>query len=268
MGIVGHILGLLTDFPYFYGKNAIISPYFMAYTLDNVADALEIEAVDTVLSKEKLVNEFARITQFVTWPILTIIFRLLFKVKINGQEVFHNLRGPFVIIANHTSFYDSFLFRLVLGIFTPHLPLRFMAVTKFEGKWMNHMASLGIVDFIYSLFGVFTVVPGLGIEKNIAKAKHIIAIGGNIVIYPEGRIIKDEKIGPFKNGAAVLFKQTNVPIIPVTFRRINERKLRKTIVINVGNILDISQNRSVEDITQIFYKVILTQYKKGNISTI
>jgi 1-acyl-sn-glycerol-3-phosphate acyltransferase len=137
-----------------------------------------------------------------------------------------------------------------------------MAVTKFESSTMNFLAKMGLVDFIYSLFGVFTVTPGLGIDKNIHKAKEIIRIGGNIVMYPEGRVTHGGAVGQFKKGAAVLQHETRVQIIPVSFRRFPRRFLRSRIQINVGEILDVDEYRSVDEVTNIFYKVICRLYAR------
>jgi 1-acyl-sn-glycerol-3-phosphate acyltransferase len=236
----------------------------MAQVFEDAIDVLDIESASSdILSRERLTNEFARITQFITWPILFFLFRSFFEIRIEGRETFDKVRSPFIIVANHTSFYDSFLFRLILGWNTPHLPLRFMAVNKFNSKTMNFLASIGFIDFVYSLFGVFTVTPGLGIERNIEKAKKIIAIGGNIVIYPEGSITKTGKVGSFKNGAALLFKRTGVSVVPVSFRRCKCKKFRKIIFINVGKLMEIDRSLAVEEITSIFHKVISRQHAKG-----
>lgn len=231
-------------------------------TIDNVADIFEIEQARSMVSRERLVNNFAKVTQFITWPILFILFNIFFKIRFRGQEIFQDkkIKSPFMIIANHTAFFDSFLFRLVLGFDTPYLPLRFMAVTKFENPVLNFIKTIGLVDFIYSLFGVFTVTPGLGIDKNIKTAKEIIRIGGNIVIYPEGRIVLSGKIEPFKKGAAVLYKETEVRVVPVVFRPSKVFWFRKKMDIVVGKQIEITENLSVDEITKIFQKVITNLY--------
>lgn len=234
----------------------------MANTADQYIDSLDFDNSTTLISKDKLVNYFAKFTQYLTWPFLFIIFYLFFKIKISGADVFDRVDRPFIIIANHTSFYDSFLFRIILGINTPHLPLRFMAVNSFESKFMNTFAFLGLVDFVYSLFGVFTVTLGLGIEKNLEKPIKIIEDGGNIVIYPEGRIVKQDEIGPFKNGASVLYKKTLVDVIPISIRKIRGVGIRPKVVINIGNKIEISKNRSVEDITKQFRNTIVRLYSQ------
>lgn len=233
-----------------YGKN-------MANSIEGAVSRLDVDTGPYIFSKERLVNEFARITQYITWPILSIAFNLFFKLEINGNEIFKNLQGPILIVANHTSFYDSFAFRLILGFRTNHLPLRFMAVNVFESEIMNIFSRIGFIDFIYSLFGVFTIVPGLGIEKNIAKARDIVALGGNVVIYPEGRIEKNDHVGKFKNGASVLFKQTGVQVIPVSFRNVRSKNLRQKLVVNVGKPIIISRKNTVENTTRVFRDKIL-----------
>ncbi len=234
----------------------------MANIADQYIESIDLDNSTLLVSKDKLVNYFAKFTQYLTWPFLFVIFYIFFKIKISNRDVFDRVDRPFIIIANHTSFYDSFLFRIILGINTPHLPLRFMAVNSFESKFMNAFAYLGIVDFVYSLFGVFTVTLGLGIEKNLEKPLKIIEDGGNIVIYPEGRIVKQDEIGPFKNGASVLYKRTGVEVIPISIRKIRGFSIRPKIVINVGNKIEISRNRSVEDITKQFRNMIVSLYSK------
>lgn len=224
--------------------------------VDNVSDTLKLETVKEVGSKEKIVNEFARITQYITWPFFLLFFNSFLDVRIKGREKFKKIKGPFIIISNHVAYYDSFLFRLILGPITPHLPLRFMAATKFERKTINFLSSIGVIDFIYSLFGVFTVVPGLGIEKNIEKAKEIIKIGGNVVIFPEGRVSKNGQIGPFKKGAAALKKATGAIVIPISFKLGKCNILRKRININVGEEIVVLVDESIEDTTEKFHKVI------------
>ncbi len=234
----------------------------MANVADHVFETLDFENVNDFVSKEKLVNYFAKVTQFITWPFLAIIFKIFFDIKINGREIFDTVQNPFIIIANHTSFYDSFLFRLILGFRTPHLPLRFMAVNRFDSKHMNFLASLGIIDFIYSLFGVFTVTLGLGIDKNIQKAKQIIHVGGNIVIYPEGSVNKEGNIGQFKHGASALYRQTGVEVVPLSINKIQQRFFRPTIVVNIGNKINVSRSKSTEEITKIFRNTIVALYQK------
>ncbi len=204
---------------------------------------------------------FARLTQFLSWPIAFIYFNLFFKLRISGRENLINVSSPFIIISNHVAFYDSFVFRLVLGAFTKKLPLRFMAVNRFKSWYLNFLARIYIIDLIYIIYGVFVVVKGRGIEKYLEEAIRIIKNGGDVVIYPEGSIVHGDEIEPFKLGAAVLAKKTGVPVIPMSMR-INGGCFRKEYIINVGQKIIVDTTLSAKDISAVFYAEVKKLYQK------
>lgn len=206
---------------------------------------------------------FLRISQFLTWPIAFVYFNLFYRLRVNGRDNFKKVSSPFIIIVNHFSFVDSFLFRLILGFSTPHLPLRFMAVEKFSWRWLNFLSDIGVIPFIYSIFGVFVVVPGLGLHKNLEKARKIISRKGNIVIYPEGKIVKDNVIAPFKSGAAVLAIETGTPVVPVSLRLGKRKWIRKELVVNVGEAILVSSDSSIENTVNRFYTAITSLYSSN-----
>lgn len=232
-------------------------------------DLVVPEDVDVMLQgvstadSQKLRTVFLRFSQFLTWPIAFVFFHSFYSMKINGSDNLLKIRSPFIIIANHPNVTASFLFRLILGFSTPHLPLRFMAVRKFVWKWLNFLSAIGLVDFIYSLFGVFTVVPGRGIENNLVEAKRIIRSGGNVVIYPEGKIESSNVIAPFHSGASVLAKDTGVPVLPISFRVSRNRFIRQNMTINIGKAINATKDMNIQQITGLFYASIGELYGSG-----
>lgn len=213
------------------------------------------------LLKQRILRYFAKITQFLSWPIAFIFFNLFFNIKINGKENIRLTKSPFIIISNHISFYDSFVFRLVLGSFAKNLPLRFMAVNSFRTWYLNLLSTLFITDIIYALYGVFVVVRGRGIEKNLEDAITIIKNGGNVVIYPEGSIVNDGHIAEFKHGAAVLAQKTAATVIPIAMK-IEERYLRNEFIINVGLPFKPDINLPAQEISNNFRRIIIDLHQK------
>jgi len=205
---------------------------------------------------------FLRISQFLTWPIAYVYFHSIYHLRVNGRENLKKVISPFIIIVNHFSFVDSFLFRLILGFRTPHLPLRFMAVEHFNWRWLNFLSEIGVIPFLYGIFGVFVVVPGRGLEKNLERAKEIIAQKGNIVIYPEGKIVVDHTIAPFRSGSAVLAIETNTPVIPVSLRLGAKRLFRKELVVNIGEAINLPIGAEVDATVALFYDSIIALYGK------
>lgn len=216
----------------------------------------EIEEADVEL--QKVVDWYSEFTQFITWPVIFLVSKIFFKINIKGRYNFKNVKGPFIIIANHITHYDSFLFRIALGLWTRHLPLRFMAVDRFQWNFLNILAKLGIIKAVYMLFGVFTVVPGRGIEENLKTPINIIKSGGSVVIYPEGKVVMDGKIGEFKNGAAALHRRTGAMVIPVLFRfSAKSSGFRRELSIVIGGPLSILDGFSDPEITESFRRSLL-----------
>jgi 1-acyl-sn-glycerol-3-phosphate acyltransferase len=220
---------------------------------DSVSDFI---AVETGVENEKIVSIYSKITQYLTWPILFPLFSLFYRINIHGEENLNKIASPFIIIANHISFYDSFLFRLIIGRHISLLPLRFMAVKRFDWKFLNFLERIGIIDLLYFLFGVLVVVKGRGLKRNLEESIKIIKAGGNVVIYPEGKIVSDGNIGEFKIGAAILAQKTGVAVLPVSFGLGKRFFIRRGLDINIGAPVTISEIQNPVDITVQFRKII------------
>lgn len=173
------------------------------------------------------IKSYSATTQFFSWFLFWPLFNILFRVKIEGRENLKGLKSPLIMVSNHVKFYDSFLFRLAVGPISRLLPMRFMAVTKFNDPFMNTMNKLGIVKFVYSLFGVFVIEQGQGLQKNLHRAKGIIKNKGIVALFPEGRISRNGQVGMFKRGVSALALTTHTKVLPLGIKiegkRINIR---------------------------------------------
>jgi 1-acyl-sn-glycerol-3-phosphate acyltransferase len=208
-------------------------------------------------------NRIARVTQFISWPFTFILLKPFLIFKINGRENLEKATPPFLIISNHVSFYDSFVFRLVFGLLTDKLPLRFMAVRKFDNsRILNLLSNLKLVDLTYVLLGAFVVEPGRGIDKNLKEAERIIQIGGSVVMYPEGSVVKEGIVREFKHGAAVLTQRTKVPVLPISMKLGKRRFLRREFVINIGEVISVNREMEIGEINKTFYDTVVGLYNK------
>jgi 1-acyl-sn-glycerol-3-phosphate acyltransferase len=137
-----------------------------------------------------------------------------------------------------------------------------MAVKRFNWRWLNFLADIGVIAFIYSIFGVFVIVPGIGIQKNLEEAKRLIGRKQNIVIYPEGKIVTEHIIAPFKPGASILSTETGAPVLPISFH-LGERKfIRRQLTVNIGEPIMVSTNAKSDETTKFFYDTIMDLYNK------
>lgn len=142
---------------------------------------------------------------FVFWSWMMRIF-CFYHVKKVENAVLPD--GPYIIVANHTSYLDIFFMYSIL----PKHPFLFLG----KGEILNYPI-------------LKTYFKGLNIpvhRKDRAKAaqsfnqaKKAVRQGWSIVIFPEGGIPDDDnpKMIPFKGGAFRLAKALEIPIVPVTF---------------------------------------------------
>ena len=117
-------------------------------------------------------------------------------------------KGPFIIIANHSSYLDIFLLHSIL----PQQPFAFL------GK-----AEILKYPIVRTYFKALNI-PVYRKDKSkagqaLVHAQKAMQEGWSIVIFPEGTIPDDNipQLIPFKNGAFRLAKNLQVPILPLTF---------------------------------------------------
>lgn len=149
----------------------------------------------------KFWNTFTKITG---WPLQKLVFRI--RVFYEDEAVQkRRIKGPAIIISNHTSVFDFAAFMFVFFSRT----LRYqMAEVLFEKKWLR--------VFLKMWGGIFVdrKNPGYGC---VAKSLDILKNGGVVGIFPESRLPLpgEERPLPFKTGAAYIALMSGVPIIPV-----------------------------------------------------
>ena len=116
--------------------------------------------------------------------------------------------GPYVIIANHTSYLDIFFMYSIL----PKHPFVFL------GK--SEILTYPIISTYFKNLNI-PVYRGDKSKagRSYTLASKAVAEGWSLVIFPEGGIPDHQcpKMVPFKDGAFKLAKALNVPIVPLTF---------------------------------------------------
>lgn len=142
---------------------------------------------------------------FVAWSWSVRIFGF-YPVK---RMTNHDLpEGPYIIVANHTSYLDIFLLPSIL----PDNAFLFL------GK--SEILKYPLIKTYFKRLNIPVYREG-GIKaaKSLIKASKEVKKGWSLVIFPEGKIPKNEhpKMIPFMDGAFQLAKSAKVPIVPLTF---------------------------------------------------
>ena len=142
------------------------------------------------------------------WVITRHVEAFCRPLTVEGAEGLKTLGGPAIIIANHSSHFDS--------------PTVYAAL---PGRIRSKIAMAAAADKFYasrkkriwwpSLFqGAFPVHRGGG-TKQLEYPLALMKKGYSILIYPEGGRSKSGQIARFKAGPAIMAMGGNVPVIPI-----------------------------------------------------
>ncbi|AEA43467.1 phospholipid/glycerol acyltransferase [Fluviicola taffensis DSM 16823] len=117
-------------------------------------------------------------------------------------------KGPYLIVSNHTSYFDIFV---MYSILPTH---RFL----FMGK--SEILSYPLMKTFFKRLNIPVYRNDrMKAAKSFIQAKTAIKEGWSIVIFPEGGIpdFNLPEMIPFKDGAFKLSKHAKIPIVPITF---------------------------------------------------
>ena len=130
--------------------------------------------------------------------------------KIEGREVFREMRPPVVFVANHSSHMDT--------------PAILRALPR---AWRQRTAVAAAADYFYrkrwvaaAVSLLFSTVPisrrGGGMDKGAADHLHrLMRQRWNLLLYPEGTRSRNGARGKLHSGAAVLAAAHDVAILPI-----------------------------------------------------
>ncbi len=134
-------------------------------------------------------------------------FRLYFRFKGKGMK---NIpEGPCIIAPNHQSFFDG----LFVASFLKKKTIR---NTYFYAK-EKHVNSK-FLKYIANRHHVIIMDLNKDLKESIQKMGEALKKKKNLIIFPEGTRSFDGSLGEFKKTFAILSKELNVPIVPVSIK--------------------------------------------------
>ena len=171
-------------------------------------------------------NWFAKITG---WPVQFFCFRTKVYYE-NRATCSRRIKGPAIIISNHTSVFDYAVYLFVFFSRT----LRFqMAEVLYKKRLLGW--------FLRRMGGIYDDRDGFDFGF-VTKSEEILAKGGVVGIFPESRLpLKgEERPIAFKTGAAYIALVSGAPVIPV-YTDGSYFKLKKRARVIIGRPVDVSE---------------------------
>ncbi|PIE58271.1 MAG: long-chain fatty acid--CoA ligase [Desulfobulbus propionicus] len=161
---------------------------------------------------QKILKEQKNLMLPSTWPttvvlknLSKVLFKCYFSLKGEGRE---NIpETPCILAPNHQSYFD--------GLFiASQLSNRFIRKTFFYAK-EKHLKNKWIRSFA-DHHNVIVLDIHSDVKSSLQKAATLLRNGNNLMIFPEGTRTLDGTMGEFKKTFAILSKELNIPVVPVT----------------------------------------------------
>jgi 1-acyl-sn-glycerol-3-phosphate acyltransferase len=144
------------------------------------------------------------VAYWVLKAILTPIFFVLFRVKVEGREHIPK-HGAAVLAANHQSFCDSFFIPLVVA-----RRVTFLAKAEYFDSWKT--------AWFFRAAGQIPIQRGGGSASDRAletARTEVLGKGRILGLYPEGTRTVDDSVHKGRTGVTRLSRECGVPVIPV-----------------------------------------------------
>ncbi|RFA17002.1 1-acyl-sn-glycerol-3-phosphate acyltransferase [Subtercola boreus] len=128
-------------------------------------------------------------------------------VTITDRALLKEVRGPYIVVANHSSHLDA---PLILGSMPSRLS-RYLAAAAAADYFFDVWWRKGLTALFFNAFPVdrSANARSTGFTGKLLKA------GVPLLVFPEGTRSKDGTIAPFKGGAAALCLKAGIPCIPM-----------------------------------------------------
>lgn len=150
-------------------------------------------------------------------PILKIIIKFVYDLKIEGKENIKNLKSGAISVSNHVLVLDCAMIGITYG-------LKKIYYTTREGSFK--------IPFVRKLIKLLRAIPipsGIDNKKHFINSINLLLKNNNIVhIYPEAALRPYcEKIRNFKNGAFTFSVNNDVPVVPIVIKFRAPKGIRK-----------------------------------------
>ena len=162
----------------------------------------------------EILKEKAKFKMPTTWftgslivKLSKVFFNLYFRM--NGRG-FNNIPdGPCIIAPNHQSYFD--------GLFvTSYLSIRQIRKTFFYAK-AKHVNNK-FLRFLANKNNIIVVDLDQDLKESIQKMGEALKTNNNLMIFPEGTRTRNGELGDFKKTFAILSRELNIPIVPVSIK--------------------------------------------------
>lgn len=164
-----------------------------------------------------------RVIRELAWWILVLPAMLLLGwPRGRGRERLRGLQHPLLLIANHQTEIDAaFLLATLPGRLRRRMAiamvgerLRDMRHPPAGTSWLKRLYDPLGYALLTAFFHVFPLPKQSGVRGSFEYIGELMDQGWSVMIFPEGQLTKDGKLGPFRSGIGVLARSLGLPVVP------------------------------------------------------
>ncbi|HEV8574874.1 MAG TPA: lysophospholipid acyltransferase family protein [Dehalococcoidia bacterium] len=178
------------------------------------------------------------------WTVHSHVRRFCQPFTVEGRENLDAVDNPVLIIANHTSHFDTVI---VLDMLPHRIYDRTAVVAAADRMYRDRIKGAW-----HSLrYNAFPITRGGGREA-LAYSQWLLHNGWSLLIFPEGKRSRTGELLPFHGGPAILATLQNVPVLPIYIQGASDilppgtnRSQPAPVNVRVGDLLTFPEGTSI-----------------------
>jgi len=181
---------------------------------------------------------------YVFYHPLAILMAKSRRILLDAKDI--DPKKHYVFAINHSGAPDFFVvfFGLPLKITLKLVPYRFFIANRFFRK--------SVVRWLTMSYGGFPAKKHSAIEWGVPAAKHAMERGETVVIFPEGKVSKIDRVHPPKRGVEFLANENDVRIVPVRVKWHRDRGYINSYNLVIGKPFDGRGMKAIEIMDRIY----------------
>jgi 1-acyl-sn-glycerol-3-phosphate acyltransferase len=180
------------------------------------------------------------------WTVTSHVRRFCQPFTVEGDEKLERIQSPLLIIANHTSHFDTVI---VLSLLPNSIYNRTAVVAAADRMYRERVK--GAWNSLR--YNSFPITRGGGREA-LAYSQWLLHNGWSLLIFPEGKRSRTGDLLPFHGGPAILATAQGVPVLPIYIEGANRilppgtnRSRPAPVVARVGDLLTFPEGTTIGD---------------------
>ena len=198
------------------------------------------------------------------------IWKYFKPLNITGKENFGKIKGPCIVVANHTSHFDTLALQGALPMRIRSNLYMGAAADRWFLKGGGGRKELELQPWFNSLVGGLFPIRRGGGAAQLDYSKWLLDRGANLGIFPEGTRSTSRHMARFKHGVAILALDRKVPVLPIYLSGLSKIRPKGSRDITPGQVwahvqapLYLDPSMSVPDATREIYRSLNEPHQRA-----